>query len=187
MSGMEIAVLAAVAGSTILSTAGMIQQAGAQKSAAKAQVRAGEFQRQLADREAGEMERIAGQEQAVAQREALEQRRQGRFVSSRAQALAAASGAGALDPTVIDILGGIETEAELRALTALYEGGEAARGLTQSAAMRRFSGEGGVFASRVAAGQSRAAANRSLFAAGGTLLEGGGSLFEKYARYKDYG
>src|SRR5688500_11497475 len=41
---------------------------------------------------------------AASQRQALEERRQGDLVASRALAVAAASGAGVSDPTVIDII-----------------------------------------------------------------------------------
>ncbi len=181
MSGFEVILpLILTAASTIVGTVSSIRQAQAQKIAAKTQEQAGLYQRQLAERQAESLELRAGQERAVSQRAAIEQRRRGALVSSRAQALAAASGAGALDPTVVDIMGDLETETEIRALSALYEGEESARGLEYGALLERAGGEGDLYAARAGARASRAAAGRSYLQAGRTLISGGASLYDKY-------
>ncbi len=82
----------------------------------------------------------AGQERAVAQRESKEERRQAQLVESRALAVAAASGAGAADPTVENILGGIGAEGEFRALSELFIGEERARNLEFQADIKVFEG-----------------------------------------------
>ena len=87
----------------------------------------------LAQRRADELRERAGQEKAVGQRAAAEDRRQAEFVASRAKALAAASGAGAHDPTMVDIYGDIEHEGEVRALSSLFDSYERARGLEEGA------------------------------------------------------
>ena len=69
---------------------------------------------------------------------ASEQRRQGRLLSSRALAVAAASGAGAGDPTVENIIGDIGAEGEFRALSEMFIGEERARGLEMEADLRIF-------------------------------------------------
>lgn len=121
-----------------------------------------------ADAEAAQMRQAAGQSRATAQQEAIQERRRAELAQSRALALAAASGGGASDPTVVNTVGALEREGEYNALSALYEGEERARGLDLGARMRRFEG----------------ASNRrgSYFSAGTNLLMGGGSLLEKYSR-----
>lgn len=179
------------AAGTALTIAGTIQQGRAARAAGEAEAIA-------AGSRATALRQQAGQERAISQRGAIEERRRGEFVTSRAQALAAASGAGALDPTIVGILGDLETETEFRALTALYEGEQAARGL-------EFGAEGELFAGEVARRAGRAAQRRSFLKAGGqflegavslryparrglhhapngTLLEGGESLYDKYAK-----
>lgn len=88
-------------------------------------------------KQADQLDIKAGQERASAQRLAIEQRRQAELLSSRALAVAAASGAGVDDPTVLNIMANIAGEGEYRALTALYEGEEEARGLELNADARR--------------------------------------------------
>jgi hypothetical protein len=67
-------------------------------------------------------ERNANAEEAMSQQAAAADRKKARYLRSRAIAVAGASGAGVSDPTVSDILTGIDTEGEMNALTALYEG-----------------------------------------------------------------
>lgn len=64
----------------------------------------------------------AGLVRAMSQRDAMEQRRQARLLNSRALAVAAASGGGADDPTVVNQMAAIDGEGEYRALSSLYEG-----------------------------------------------------------------
>ena len=177
------------AASTIIGVVGQISAGQSQADAARAQAEyqssALRYQAKLATRQAQQMEQEAGQERAVSQRAAMEERRRGRFVSSEAQAIAAASGAGALDPTIVNILGDIGAEEETRALTALYMGEERARGLEYGAKLTRAGGRGDIYAAQRAlqAGgiEASAAKRASYFGAAGTLLEGGSSLFSKYA------
>ena len=149
MSGLEPILLI---GGTILSVVGSVTQ--------------GIHQQALGKRQAELKEQQAGQERAQAQREAIEQRRLGRFVSSRIQAVSAASGAGALDPTIVNILGEVGSEVEIRALTALASGEQRALDLEFGAELDRAGGKGEAIS--------------SFFSAGGTLLEGGTSFFNKF-------
>ena len=185
MSGLELLpALAAVAGvgSTILGTMGQLQQAKAAGITAKT----ASAQQAIAAQQADRIERDAGQERAAAQRAAMEERRQGRLVSSRARAVAGASGAGAFDPTMIDILSDIDTEAEFRALTALYEGGERARSAEDEARLIRA---GGAITGKTGKQMANSQRTSALLGAGGTLMEGGASLYEKYSRglFSGYG
>lgn len=172
---------AALAASTLISGAGMIGQANAQRAAGENAARTAQFQSQLANTQAAAMEQQAGQERAASQRAAIAQRRQGNLVSSRARAVAGASGGGALDPTVLDIMSGIDSEVDYRTNLALYEGEERAKGLEYGAVLRRAGGAGDVYAGQVAQQAGRSAANRSLMGAGGKLLEGGARLESRFA------
>lgn len=75
------------------------------------------------------LRRMAGNERATAQRSAAEERRAARLMESRARAVAAKSGAGATDPTVLNIMGDLSAEGEYRALSRMYEGETAAQSL----------------------------------------------------------
>lgn len=141
---------------TILSTVGQVAGAvGAKRSA---------------DFEAKQMITQAGNERATSQRAAGEERRQKNLVTSRAQAVAAASGGGASDPTVVDIMGDLEAEGEYRALSAMYEGEERARGLETAASAKKVEG--------------RQALTGGLMGAAGTFLQGAESLYDRFSPKK---
>lgn len=108
----------------------------------------------------------AGQERASAQRRMIEDLRQMRLTQSRTQAVAAASGAGALDPSVMDIMGDLETEGRYRAAVSGYEGEERARDLETSAVLSRYSGK-----------QAKKAGNIKAIS---TLMSGATDLYSKY-------
>lgn len=80
---------------------------------------------------------MAGQERATAQRAAIEERRRAGLLESRARAVAAKSGGGVSDPSVIDLIGDISAEGEYRALTRMYEGETAAQSLELEAKERK--------------------------------------------------
>lgn len=181
-----------------LSLASGIAQFNALRAAGRSQEQAGAYAETLAGRQADVLKQQAGQERARAQRQAMEQRRQGRFVESRATALAAASGAGVSDPTITGILADIDTESEIRALYSMYEGEEAARGLEYDAQLALARGEEAHYSGKVAKRLASAQANAALLSGVGgavgygaqaygamrpsTLAEtGGSSLYQKYA------
>jgi len=87
--------------------------------------------------QADQLDMQAGKERATSQRQAMEERRQAGLLVSTGVARAAASGAGADDPTVVNLLANISGEGEYRALTALYNGEEQARSDEAQAAARR--------------------------------------------------
>ena len=202
-----LAIAAAV--SAAMSLASGVQQyqaaqesAKAQESAALANQQAAEYAATLAGRRAEALEIRAGQERAVSQRRAAEERRQGRIAQSRTRALAAASGASVASPSVVGILGDIDTEAEYRALTGLFEGEEAAKGLEFGAQLERAGGEGELFAANVEselasrrADITRAQGRTALIGGignaaqtgfstigGGAFNSGGATLFTRYGR-----
>jgi len=115
--------------------------------------------------ESDQLIEMAGQDRASSQREAAEQRRQARLLQSRALAVGAATG-GASDPTVVNILANLEGEGEYRALTALYEGEEAARSKEMQARARR----------REAKNTKRA----GLINAGSQVLQAASTMYSRY-------
>ena len=137
----------AIAASTLLQVEGQKQQGEAAR-------REGQRRRIAAEFEAAQLEQQAGQSIAVSQRQALDVRRQARLVQSRALALAAASGGGASDPTVVRIMADIAGEGAYRAQVALYGGLEEARRLRMGAKAKRYGGamaeEAGIDAQRTA-------------------------------------
>lgn len=118
MAAASIITAVVAAAGSLLSYYGSSQQA-------KAARQEGVFQRQLADQQ-------AGQELAASQYANQEEQRRAAFLHSRALSLAAASGAGASDPTAVQILSGITAEGAYRGAMELYQGEEKARYLRAS-------------------------------------------------------
>ena len=114
----------------------ILQGAGAAVSGIAA-IKAGKAQQAASNFQAAQLDASAKAEQASAQRVAQEERRQKELVLSRARAVGAASGGG----QDIPLLGAIEEDGEYRALTALWEGDEAAKGRRAQAAASRFEGK----------------------------------------------
>jgi hypothetical protein len=129
-------------------------------------IKSGQDQKLAAENEAAQMDAQAKAEQASGQRAYLTQQRQTQMVSSRAQALAASSGAGVSDPTVANIISGIQGEGEYQALSSLYQGDVTAKGLQYGANVRRSEGD--------------AAAKAGYLRAASTVLSGVGSMYYKY-------
>lgn len=115
---------------------------------------------------------------AAAQRSALSQERVANFVESRAKAVAAASGAGASDPSVVNLISRISAEGALRSLTSIYEGEERARKLRISGDMaERYGVQQGEGYSMIAqAGGIKAASSAAA---------GASSLYAKYGAKSD--
>lgn len=159
-----------------LAAAGTMMSANAQRENADAIRKQAERRQAEANFEAAQLDRDAIQAGAVAHRQAEDETLKARLVNSTALARAAASGAGASDPTVMGIIAKTGGTGSYRAGVALYEGEEQARVDRVRAAALRFSGDVGiadaVTASRIA--------NQG---ATSTLLTGGAktaSMFSKY-------
>lgn len=99
--------------------------------------------------EAQQMDMKAKEETAAAQRDALAKRQEGVIVNSRAQALAAASGAGAgVDaPTIVKLMSQTAGQADYNAQASMYGGYSRAAGLRDSAKGRRLSGQASLLGS----------------------------------------
>lgn len=106
--------------STVLTGVGGLARMSAEKSIARSVA-------QQAHRE-------ASMARGSAQRAASEEIRQSRLAASRARAVAAASGAGVTDPSIVNRLADLETEGLYGALSRLFTGETEARGLEDYAA-----------------------------------------------------
>ena len=102
-----------------------------------------------AQQDALNMEAQGKEEMAASQREAEMKRREGRLVNSRAQALAAASGAGAGTdaPTIVKLMTQTSGESEFNAQSALFGGRSRQAGLKQGAKARRAEGKASLLGS----------------------------------------
>ena len=103
----------------------------------------------------------------------MNERRNTKLVQSALVARAAASGAGASDPTVNKLARDIAEEGELRSAMALYEGEARAGGLRGAASLSRFRG-----GQALKAGKTKRRAYTGSAAA--TLLGGAATMFSKY-------
>lgn len=159
VAGMSATTAGAIAAGTAV--------AGAALTAAST-ISAGNARKAESNYEAGQLKENAGQAQASGERAMLVQNRQTKLAESRAQAVAAASGGGALDPSVVDVEGNIAGEGAYRALSALYEGNSQATGMQNQAAATEFSGSQAQKASMISAG-------------GGFLSSVGSTLSQKYS------
>lgn len=103
----------------------------------------------------------------------MEQTRQAKLLQSRALALAAASGAGASDPTIVNLIGDTGAEGAYRSAVALYQGEEQARQLRMKAEATSYEGD-----LALAGGEARRSAYNT--SAVSSLLSGSGTLFGRY-------
>lgn len=165
-----------IAGGTIMSSVGQLQAGSAQNRMMRDQAKMAEAS---ANREAQVLEIKANEDQAVSQRRAQEARRQSRIQQSRALAVAASSGAGAVDPTVINTIGNLAGEGELAASNELYQGDDAASWKRYQAAATRVQGANQASALRV---QGKVAKQSSRVAALGTLVQGGASMYTMFGK-----
>lgn len=95
----------------------------------------------MAEHQAAQMEREANTARAIGSREAMDKRKEQRFLLSKLQARAAASGGAADDPTVVDLAGDVAQRGEYEALVAMYRGENRARGMEDQAALTRVKGQ----------------------------------------------
>lgn len=109
---------------------------------------------QAAKAEAKQMKQKGDEELAISQRRASERRKEKERAQSRALAVAGASGAGTRDPTVTQIMAGIENQGEYNALTELYTGQMERNSLRAGASARRAEGRSDLFGSVLSAGST---------------------------------
>ena len=177
MSGLEIAAGALILGGTLIGAKGQRDYGKASRKQAN-QAAANELA--AAKFEANQANYLAGQAVATSHYEALEQRRSAALLASKALAGAAASGAGASDPTVVDIINGINSEGTYRSALAMYQGEETARNYRVAAQARLLGGTSYAAAKIAEGGAIDRASRMNMFS---TLLGGAGSLFSMGANF----
>lgn len=151
--------------SSVLNLYGTLEAVNASRREGRRNQVAKEFEKE-------QLTELAGDAIAVAQRTALEERREADLVASRALAVAAVSG-GAGDPQVVRLISNIKGEGAYRAGVAMYEGESKARKLKIAAATAGLEG-----ALAVEAASNKATA----YAIGGTAraISSGATWYEKY-------
>ena len=125
----------------------------------------GQQARAAAEYQAAQLRANAGQAQAASQRQAEDVGRQTQLVTSRALAVAGASGAGASDPGVVSLMANYAAEGAYKKAVALYGGDERARAMNAMADAKEYEGANTAFNSDQVAGSQ-------LFAATTTLMKG---------------
>lgn len=90
--------------------------------------------------EARMLQQKGNDELAIAQREAMKSRKEGDLAASRALAVAAGSGAGAADETVLNTIADIEVKKRTNVLTDMYRGMTARNDLYAQAKIRKKEG-----------------------------------------------
>lgn len=157
------------AGSTVLSASGQIAKGNAA-------VGVGSRRRAQLEFQAQQLEAEAGQAKAVGQVGAQDMARQVALVKSSALARAAASGAGASDPSVLAVMANIGKEGAYRQALALYEGEAQSRLDLMRASAARFEGATNVADAAQVKKQSEIGAASTVLAGGAKGL----SMYEKY-------
>lgn len=156
-------------GATILNAGAQLAKAQTVKTIAARRQVAGEY-------EAKQLEIEGAQSRGIGMRVSQDQTVNTEMVNSTALARAAASGAGASDPTVLAVISRTAGAGAYRALLATYEGEAQARLDMAKASALRYEGATGV-------SDAATAARMANMTAGATLLSGavkGGSMYEKY-------
>jgi hypothetical protein len=123
---------------------------------------AGEAERVAAYKQAEQLRYNAGQVESAGQRDAMDEQRKADILQSRMLAVAGASGASALDPTVVNLAAGVEYEGKLASQTRRYNANVEAKGMRLQADATQAGGN--------------AAAQAGKYRAMGTLLSTGGSI-----------
>lgn len=124
---------------------------GASLLSAAGSIKAGQDANRAAKFQAKQQETQASQVEGAATRAAGEEERRARILQSNLIARAAASGAGAGDPTVLNLEGDIAAEGRYRALSQIYEGGSQADRIRAGASATRYEGKTAQTASYITA------------------------------------
>jgi len=140
---------------------GIVQSVGTNASATGTYLE-GKAAEAAANAQAAQMERNANQLRAQGQFEGEEELRKARLIQSRIIAVAGASGASVIDPTVLNIVGKNQAEGSLAAATRRYNAETKSQDMEYQAQIRRLEG--------------RAHAKAARWQATGTAVSGFGSM-----------
>jgi hypothetical protein len=145
-----------------------------------AAVKAAERRKQAAEFEAQQLDINAGQAVAASQRTAYFEDQKGDLMLSRLKALSAASGAGATDPTVLNLQAGLMQQKAYNLASALYGGEDKARSMRMEASSKRYQADLGLADAEETKSASKLSAAASLLSGGAKLYSSYPSMFEKY-------
>jgi len=136
--------------------------------------KAGKAGQMAKEYEASDLAIQAGQTMAVAERNALQEDRHAKLISSRLLALQASGGGSASDPSSVKLAADVAGEGAYRKAMALYNGEAEARRLGMSADLARYEGtvikKGGMAQSQLYGLQGT-----------GYLLKGASDLYTRYS------
>lgn len=152
---------------------GAFSQANGYSAAGDAARLAGQRKAALDQFSAQQLTVNAGQSIAASQRVAADVNLSTTLTLSHARAMAAASGAGATDPTVVNLVANLAGQGAYKANLALYEGEDKARSLRMQAAADTYQAS-----LDIEAGNDKGSAFDTQ--AKSSLINGGASLFSKY-------
>lgn len=159
-----------------LSLLGTGEAARAQQLRGSAATTVGQRKLTESEFEAQQLEETAKASIAAGQRQGQDELRKGMLLNSTVLARAAASGAGASDPSVINTMAFTSNEAAYRQAIAIYNGEAEARLARLRAVGALREGEGAMTDAGAANAASRAAAASTLFSGGARAL----SMMSKY-------
>ena len=104
-----------------------------------------------AQAEARQLKAKGDEEQAIGQRRAMQARREKDLARSRIQAVAAASGGGADDASITNLMQGVEQQGNYNSMLELYQGSTGRNKAYASAATRRVEGRSALTGSIIGA------------------------------------
>lgn len=104
-------------------------------------IRAGQQENANAKFEARQLAARAKTVEAAGQQQALQRRREADLLQSHALAVAGTSGAGTLDPDVLNIISGLDVQGERNVQTELFNTNDQANTLRSQSAMTHFAGK----------------------------------------------
>jgi hypothetical protein len=165
-SGTGIASPAMSVAGTLLSSVGQQMGGMSHLASGQASVQAAQFQ-------AEQLRQNAGQQVAASQQSAADIQRNTDYITSHALAVAGASGGGASDPTVINLIARTAGESAYRQSLALYQGTDKARQMNLQASATELGGQ-------MALTSAKSVNNASNIGAMSTLMKGGASLYSRY-------
>jgi hypothetical protein len=156
-----------------LSLIGTGIQAGGQALYGRDAATTGANQNAVAQWQAAQLRRNAGQDVAASQRDAYQIGLEGQYITSRAIANAAGSGGAATDPSVVGVISRIAGQSAYQQASALYGGTARAQALELQA-------EGAEQTGQLARARGKSTQTAANFGALATTMRGGASLYEKY-------
>lgn len=157
----------------LMTLVGSFTQSEGYKAAADAARLVGERKAALDQFQAAQLQVNAGQALAASQRQAADINLATELTLSHAKAMAAASGAGATDPTVVHLVANLAGQGAYKAGIALYEGEDKARSLRMAASAENYQA-----ALDIESGNLKGSAFDTQ--AKSSLISGGGGLMSKY-------